>query len=622
MSNNDNKYRDFFENSSDAMLIIENGNFVDCNAATVTMLGYDSKMDIVNTPPHMLSPEVQPDGTLSADKAPEMMRIATQQGTHRFEWDHIKKDGTIIPLEVSLTAINNGELQLHTVWRDISSHRKAEKTLKESEERFRALHDASFGGVLIHDNGLILDCNQGLSDMTGFTNEELIGMDGLKLFAPDHLDIVLHNMNRGHAERYEVEGVRKDGSIYPLSIKGKNINYKGKEVRVIEFQDVTKEKQAEKVLRESEERFRHTFETNPDPVILARLDDGGIIDVNRAFEEVTGISKKAALGKNSVELELWEDKSLRGSFREQLQTSGEVTNFEAEFRVRGGRSKIGLLSARIINSNDTLCMLIAIRDITNEKAAERALAEMDQMKSDFISTAAHEIRTPLTAIMGFTELLLDPLSAKSLDEEMKHRYLNEIFDRCTTLNRMIKDFLDVSRIQSGLPISMDFQETDFADVLRKITSYYQLHEMGHSFELVLPPEPCNPSITIDRHRINQVLENILSNAVKYSPQGGQVILRGEIVPEGWKVSLKDDGLGMTPEQLSRVFDKFYRADAKNAKTEGLGLGMSIVKYVVEAHGGNINVTSTQGKGTTVFFYLPYLREAKEAGTLPGSTKFS
>jgi len=138
----------------------------------------------------------------------------------------------------------------------------------------------------------------------------------------------------------------------------------------------------------------------------------------------------------------------------------------------------------------------------------------------------------------------------------------------------------------------------------------------------LPHEPCNPSITIDRHRINQVLENILSNAVKYSPQGGQVILRGEIVPEGWKVSLKDDGLGMTPEQLSRVFDKFYRADAKNAKTEGLGLGMSIVKYVVEAHGGNINVTSTQGKGTTVFFYLPYLREAKEAGTLPGSTKFS
>ncbi len=133
-----------------------------------------------------------------------------------------------------------------------SDHQKITRELQESEERFKALHDASFGGIIIHDQGLILDCNQSLSEMTGFSNEELVGMNGLDLIAPDSLQQVLENIKSGYEQRYEVEGVRKDGSIYPLAIKGKNIPFKGREVRVIEFQDITERKHAEKEKAELE----------------------------------------------------------------------------------------------------------------------------------------------------------------------------------------------------------------------------------------------------------------------------------------------------------------------------------------------------------------------------------
>ena len=128
--------------------------------------------------------------------------------------------------------------------------RQRETALRESEERYRALHDASFGGIAIHDQGIILDCNQGLSDLTGYSNEELVGMDGLRLIAPEWRERVIANIQSGFALPYEAEGLRKDGSRISLGILGKNIPYKGKTVRVTEFRDITERKQAEETLHQ------------------------------------------------------------------------------------------------------------------------------------------------------------------------------------------------------------------------------------------------------------------------------------------------------------------------------------------------------------------------------------
>ncbi len=472
------------------MLIIENGEFVDCNLATVAMLGYENKEGIINTPPFKLSPEFQPDGRLSTEKADEMIDIAIERGNHRFEWDHLENDGAVLPVEVTLTAMKSSDgIHLHTIWRDISIRRQAEKAIEESEER-----------------------------------------------------------------------------------------------------------------------FRHTFEANPDPVIIAKVEDGSIINVNNAFECATGILRADALSQNSEQLELWCDIAQRKPFLDELQAHGEVNNFEAYFKVHGDQVKTGLLSARVIKIDNEPCMLLAIRDNTTEKAAKQALVEMDQIKNNFISTAAHELKTPLTAIMGFAEILLDPLSSKSLTKEKKNEYLELILEKGEALNRLIKDLLDITRIDSGLPIPMDLQETNLTVLLRKAIDYYKLHEAEHAFELLLPEEPYNPTINIDSKRVCQILDNLLSNAVKYSPRGSHIILQGELTPDGWEISVKDHGIGMSQEQSSKIFDKFYRANPTSHKVVGLGLGMSIVKQIIEDHRGAINVESTLDTGTTVTFTLPYTAE--------------
>lgn len=196
MNNNDNRYRSFFENSADAMLIIENDEFVDCNSATVEMLGYVSKEEIINKPPFKLSPKFQPDGCLSFDKATEMIRIAKELGNHKFEWDHLRNDGTIIPVEVSLTAIKTKEgLRLHTIWRDISNHKQIETALRLSEEKFRLLLNSTAEAIYgLDTKGNCIFCNPACIKILGYERES------------DFLGKNMHELIHHH---------RPDGKAYP-----------------------------------------------------------------------------------------------------------------------------------------------------------------------------------------------------------------------------------------------------------------------------------------------------------------------------------------------------------------------------------------------------------------------
>ncbi|WP_428034144.1 EAL domain-containing protein [Amphritea sp.] len=169
----------------------------------------------------------------------------------------------------------------------------AQATLRESEERFKALSHAVYGGIVIHDKGLILECNNGLSEITGFSYQELIGMNGLELIAPEYLDTVVNNIRNGYDRSYEVVGVRKDRSTYPLAIKGKNITYKNGPARVIEFLDISERKEAEEKLRLAASVFTHAREG-----IMITDALGNIIEVNDTFSHITGYSRSEVLGNN------------------------------------------------------------------------------------------------------------------------------------------------------------------------------------------------------------------------------------------------------------------------------------------------------------------------------------
>ena len=247
-----------------------------------------------------------------------------------------------------------------------------------------------------------------------------------------------------------------------------------------------------------------------------------------------------------------------------------------------------------------------IQDITERKQLEKKLVAMDALKNEFISTAAHELRTPLSAIMGFTDLLLNPEVSSCFNEEQKKEYLGDIYSKGEALNRLVDDLLDISRIESGKPIPLDRQESNLGELLAKSLDFFRLAYRGRVFKLELPKEAEQRKLKIDFHRINQVIANLVSNAVKYSSEQTEISVAGKSNADGWTIRIKDQGIGMTSEQVDHIFDKFYRADSSNTAVGGLGLGMGIAKQIVEAHGGSLRVESIEGKGTTATFNLPYM----------------
>ena len=207
------------------------------------------------------------------------------------EWKWIYSRGKVVERDSKGIA-----LRLVGTHVDITDQKENEKALKESEARFKALHNASFGGITIHDKGLILDCNQGLSEITGYSLEELIGMNGLLLIAEETRDMVLNNILVGYEKPYEAMGVRKDGSKYPLRLEARNIPYKGKQVRVVEFRDITEQKSAEIALQQSEERFKMLFEKAP-VGYQSLTEDGRFLEVNETWLSMLGYTKEEVIGK-------------------------------------------------------------------------------------------------------------------------------------------------------------------------------------------------------------------------------------------------------------------------------------------------------------------------------------
>jgi PAS domain S-box-containing protein len=364
-----------------------------------------------------------------------------------------------------------------------------------------------------------------------------------------------------------------------------------------------KAEQNEHTLQESEKRLRQLFRSNPDPLILVKSDNRNIFDVNRAFEDMTGYERHAVIDKKLSELSFWQSPEGKKDFYGQLDQFKKIDNFETQLLLQNQSVRDVLLSARTLKFAGEAFALIGLRDISRIKEAEKALIEIDQMRQEFISTAAHELRTPLSVLLGYSELLSDPEVAGQLSSERRQEALAMIREKGLVLAQIIDDLLDINRIQAGMKFGIHFEMVNPNLLLKKAFEEFKLKASKRKIICQLPQAE-DLRLTCDGQRIIQVIENLLSNAVKYSPEEGVVKLAGADHPDSYEISVSDDGIGMTPEQSKRIFDKFYRVDSSNTAVGGLGLGMNIVKEIVDAHGGTITIDSSLGKGTCVKVSLP------------------
>ncbi|HXJ82426.1 MAG TPA: ATP-binding protein [Candidatus Methylomirabilis sp.] len=235
-------------------------------------------------------------------------------------------------------------------------------------------------------------------------------------------------------------------------------------------------------------------------------------------------------------------------------------------------------------------------------AATDRLRQLDQAKTEFVSVVAHELRTPLTALQGFTELLV----SRAVPPERTAKALSHLHREAERLGRIVAELLDVSRIESGRPLELKPEAVDLCEMIDRNIELFAAQHQGHRFRCV--PHPDARTLEADRDAVDRILKNLISNAVKYSPGGGRVIVRtmpADDHPGMIEMSVEDDGVGIPADQRSRIFDKYVRVrDRQTTAVRGLGLGLALVRALTEAHGGHVEVESLPGKGSTFRVFLP------------------
>jgi signal transduction histidine kinase len=235
------------------------------------------------------------------------------------------------------------------------------------------------------------------------------------------------------------------------------------------------------------------------------------------------------------------------------------------------------------------------------EATER-LRQLDRAKTEFVSVVAHELRTPLTALQGFTELLV----SRAVPPERATKFLSHLHSEAERLGRIVAELLDLSRIESGRPLELRRETVDLPEAIERSIELFAVQHPRHRFEW--RPHPEARTLHADRDAVDRILQNLISNAVKYSPAGGRVIVAtkpSDERPHMVELSVEDDGVGIPADQLSRIFDKYVRVpDRRTAAVRGLGLGLALVRGLAEAHGGGVEVESLPAKGSTFRVFLP------------------
>jgi signal transduction histidine kinase len=268
---------------------------------------------------------------------------------------------------------------------------------------------------------------------------------------------------------------------------------------------------------------------------------------------------------------------------------------EGDFSVRleqGGPGEVGELTTAFNQMAEELERRGAELEAQNAK-----LRESERLKSELVSIVSHELRTPLASVLGFTSLLL----TRDISSEDQRRYLEIIDTQGRRLSSLLNDFLDAEMLEEGR-LELARELIDMGKVVDEQVELFRGQSAKHQLDVVLPPQPL--PVRGDPRRLAQVIANLLSNAIKYSPEGGTVKVVGERDNSFVRVSVRDEGLGIPDELHPRVFAKFFRGDAGPSGIEGSGLGLTIARSVVEAHGGRIDFESASGEGSTFWLELP------------------
>lgn len=359
-----------------------------------------------------------------------------------------------------------------------------------------------------------------------------------------------------------------------------------------------------KVVHEKEELVE-TIESLYAGLVMVNR-SGRILQMNASAREIFGLSQEDITGGKTYDMVIKDEKVqeiLRRALEEETGVAEEVTLADPDnpdqqhiFQVQSAlvRNEVG----------DTIGTAAIFNDITE-------MRNVDKMKTAFVSTVSHELRTPLTSIKGFISTLVQDTEGY-YDNQTRHEFYTIIDTECDRLRRLIDDLLNVSRIESGRSLSVNITEFNIHDVVEKVMRTQKSYATKHTLKIDLDPK-IPTQIQADEDKIEQILTNLVNNAIKYAPKGGDVTVHGKMMsPELIQMGVSDQGMGIPKEQLPKMFQRFHRVDNRDTREiGGTGIGLFLVKNLVEIHHGKIWIESEVGKGTTFFFTLPTTQPEEE-----------
>src|SRR5947207_509621 len=471
---------------------------------------------------------------------------------------------------------------------------------------------------LINLHGQILQANPAFLDLVGATQEDL--QTGLSIYeflnmpqrSPrDEQDPQILQLGRWTAT-FERELLRRDGSRLPVLVEFSSLE-NASDRYVARLVDLVEHRHAQRYALHS----AAIIESSDDAIIGKDL-DGIILSWNKGAERLYGYQAQEVVGQPISLLIPPERTDEFSGVMSRLRRGESLEQFDTVRLAKDGRRvPVSVSISPIRESSGAIIGASSIaRDITDRRRMEelsrknedllqqyRRVQEVNRLKSEFLANMSHELRTPLNAIIGFTELIYDE-EVGPISEEQKE-YLGDTLSSSRHLLQLITDVLDLAKIEAGkmtfLPEPVDLEELagEVRNILRPLTAAKRLHiEMEIDARL--------GRVTVDPAKLKQVLYNYLSNAIKFTPEEGQVTirLRGE-GEDAFRLEVEDTGIGIEPENLGRLFVEFQQLDAGLTKQyQGTGLGLALTRRIVEAQGGKVGVHSTPGQGSTFFATLP------------------
>ncbi|ACF46451.1 multi-sensor signal transduction histidine kinase [Prosthecochloris aestuarii DSM 271] len=520
-----------------------------------------------------------------------------------------KKDGELFWENIIISPVRNNVHSIShflAIKEDVTEKIRDKEALATSERRFRELSDLLPQPVFETDgSNTVTYFNRAGYTVFGYKGKDLDrGLNVFQLFSPQERGTIEENIRKRikgeKSADYEYRALKKDGSSFPVLVYCAPImtqaGFQG--IRGIVL-DITHRKQYERKIKENEANYRNLFQVIPDPIIVADFKSGNIVHWNRKALSFFGYSKKelAALSVEMLFSRTVDDKREMTGFAGTMSTA----SVEAQIRTKDGFTIEVLVSSVLFDFSKHKRLLVVFRDITEQKKSERLIKENIRLKNDFIANVSHELRSPLFSILGFSSTLLK--ERKELDFETTGEFLGIIHDESKRLSSLIEDVLNVSRIDSG-KVAYKKKIIDPAPVVIGACESLKMMASEKSVEFSIHVEPETMQVNADPDALKQVVINLAVNAIKFTPRDGCVRVSLSNDAHWMVLTVKDSGVGIPESDYDKIFEKFYRVERPGEEIEGTGLGLPIVKEIIAAHKGSIEVNSKKDFGSTFFVRLP------------------